>query len=102
MRQWLANLCAHNAPFNRADKAQGIPAARWLKLSNLHWAQPVFVDDTVHLQFMIAPPADVSPPSLTAACDFTGYNQDGIKIMRGSGQLIIDTHASTDLGDADD
>ena len=51
---------------------------------------------------MIAPPADVSPPSLTAACDFTGYNQDGIKIMRGSGQLIIDTHASTDLGDADD
>ena len=83
-------------------KHEGIPAARWLKLSNLHWTQPVFVDDTVHLQFMIAPPADVSPPSLTAACDFTGYNQDGIKIMRGSGQLIIDTHASTDLGDADD
>ena len=51
---------------------------------------------------MIAPPADVNTPSLTAACDFTGYNQNGFKIMFGSGQLIIDTHALTDLGDADD
>ena len=83
-------------------KREGIPSARWLTLSSLHWNQPVFVDDTLNLQFMIAPPADVSTPSLTAACDFTGYNQDGFKIMCGSGQLIIDTHALTDLGDADD
>ena len=83
-------------------KREGIPAARWLKLASLHWNQPVFVDDTLHLQFIIAPPADVNPPSLIAAFDFNGYNQNGIKIMRSSGQLIIDTHASTHLGDADD
>ena len=102
MRQWLANLCAHNAPLIARIKREGIPAARWLKLANLHWNQPVFFDDTLQLQFIIASPADVNPPSLIAAFDFNGYNQDDIKIMRGSGQLIIETHASTHLGDADD
>ncbi|MDA9372219.1 hypothetical protein N9R09_03880 [Porticoccaceae bacterium] len=56
----------------------------------------------MHLQFVIAPPADVNPPSLIAAFDFNGYNQDGIKIMRVNGQLVIDTHSSTHLDNADD
>ena len=41
-------------------KREGIPAARWLTLSSLHWNQPVFVNDTMHLQ-------ENSPPSARCA-----------------------------------